>query len=389
MTRPLRVFISAGEASGDRIGAGLAQALRRRQPDVEVCGLGGRAMAGQGVELIEDPTAHASMGLGPALAKVGIYLRIYRRCVSHFHRHLPDVFVPIDNPEFNVRFARFARGRGVPVVYYVSPQVWAWRRRRIHAIAATVDRMLCILPFEKALYDRVGCDARYVGHPTLDYLSAARLDPKVEARIRTLSEPRIGLLPGSRAQEVRDVFPIIAGAAAMLRRRVPEARFVVGCARQGQVAPVKAVLRQAGVEAMVLAGHAWEVMRNTHFCLAASGTVTLELAWFRRPMVIVYRAPQFVRPILPWALHTRFGLVNVIAGREICPEHLNFDANPVALGTEAIRLARDEAAWTAQREALDEVIQRMGGPGSADRAAESVLEFAARRRRRRTVWPPC
>jgi lipid-A-disaccharide synthase len=375
MARPARVFISAGETSGDRFGAALVDALLRRRPDLDLAGLGGPAMAARGVRLIENPLAHASMGFS-GLSKVGAYLSIFRRCISHFRRLRPDVFVPIDNPEFNLRFAGYARAMRVPVCYYVSPQVWAWRRRRIHRIAATVNRMLCILPFEKEMYDRVGCDARYVGHPALDYLAAARLDEETERRIRSLGPLVVGLLPGSRGQEVERVFPIIAGAAAIVQRAFPEARFAVGCAEERHVASVRSVLRAKGVQALILPGRAWEVMRQSRLCVAASGTVTLELAWFRRPMVIVYHGPWVVKPFLPWILHTRFGLVNVIAGQEICPEHLMFTEDPRPAAEAALRLLRNEQAWAAQQRDLDDVMRTMGGPGTSDRAAEAVLEVA-------------
>lgn len=378
MHRPLRVFISAGETSGDHFGAGLAAALRDARPGVELHGVGGPAMAAQGVHLIDNPLSHASIGVLRALTKISAFARIYRRCISHFNHDRPDVLVPIDSPEFNLRLAGFARTRGVPVAYYVSPQVWAWRRGRIRRIAARVDRMLCILPFEQALYDQVGCEARYVGHPALDYLSRARFDADAESRIRSLGDLVIGLLPGSRSQEVRAVFPIIAGAAALVQAQAPEARFVVACSVPGHVPQVRTALRSAGLKAEVLPGKAWEVMRGTHLCIAASGTVTLELAYFRRPMVIVYSAPRIGKPLLPWVLHTHFGLVNVIAGHQICPEYLMFNEDPRPVGEAVLHLIHNREAWLAQRKDLDEVMRLMGGPGASARAAEAVLELAAR-----------
>lgn len=383
MTRPLRVFISAGETSGDRFGAGLAESLQRLCPGVELWGLGGGAMEAAGVRLVVNPLEHASIGIFSALRQVGAWSGFFRRCVSHFNRRRPDVVVPIDSPEFNRHLAGFARSRSIPVAYYVSPQFWAWRRGRIRRIAKDVDRMLCILPFEKALYDRVGCDAVYVGHPAMDYLSRATFDAAAEERIASLGDPVIGLLPGSRRQEVLNVFPIIAGAAAVVHRQMPEVRFVVANAKASHEPYVRSALRGAGVDAAIMTGKAWEVMRKTRICIAASGTVTLELAYFRRPMVIVYRGPRIhpwlAERILPRVLHTHFGLVNVIAGQEICREYLRFSHDdPGPIGKEVLHLLRNEDAWSAQRRDLEEVMRVMGGGGCSDRAAEAVLDLARR-----------
>ena len=383
MTRPLRVFLSAGEASGDRFASRLVRALRRLRPDTVFEGIGGRHMAAEGVERIADLTQHAVMGFTAGLRNISLFLSVYRRFISHLNRRRPDVFVPVDNPGFHLKLAALAHGRGVPVVYYVSPQVWAWGRRRIHRVAARVSRVLCILPFEKQLYDAIGADAVYVGHPSLDYLAEAAPDPEATRQLRALSRPLVGLLPGSRRQEVRNVFPIIAGAAGRLRRRDPNVSFVVGCAEASHEAAVRARLRREGIaDALLLTGRAWDVMRESHICLAASGTATLELAWYRRPMVIVYRAPGYARHIMPRILRTNFGLVNIVAGREVCPEFLMYDDEPGPVTEAAWSLLNDEAKWEEQRRALEEVMGRVGEPGAADRAAEAVIEIAERRRRR-------
>ena len=377
MSRPLRVFISAGETSGDRFGAKLVEAIRHRRPDTVFRGLGGPRMAAQGVELIEDLTGHSVIGLLHVIAKLGFFWKVFRRCKANLRDAPPDALVPIDNPGFNLRLAAFARGLGVPVVYYVSPQVWAWRRGRIHRIGAIVDRMLCILPFEKALYDKIGCDARYVGHPALDYLAEASLDPEAEERVRGMGDRVIGLLPGSRDQEIKQVFPIIAGTAAAIQKESPGTRFVVGCAEHAHEQPVRAALDAAGVEdAVLLTGKALEIMRASYMCIATSGTVTLELAYFRRPMVIVYRAPWPGRFLFRWVLHTHFGLINVIAGKEICPEFLRFSDDPGPVVDAALRLLRDEDAWETQRVEIGKAMELMGKRGASERAAEAVLGIA-------------
>ncbi|HRU07056.1 MAG TPA: lipid-A-disaccharide synthase [Candidatus Brocadiia bacterium] len=383
MNPPLRVFLSAGEASGDRFGASLVQAIRSRRPDARFLGIGGARMAAQGVERIADTTRHAVMGVFSAISKVGYFTGVFRQCVRRFNIEAPSVCVPIDNPGFNRHLARFAHSRAVPVCYYVSPQFWAWRKGRIYKFAKTVDRVLCILPFEPAMYEEVGVDARYTGHPALDYLKQYVEDPAVAARVRSLGPCVVGLLPGSRLQEVRNVFPIIASAASHIQRRLPQVRFIVGCAEPSHEPLVRATLRANGVTgATLLTGRAWDVMRHARLCVTASGTATLELAWFRRPMVIVYHAPPIARPIMPWLLRTHFGIVNVIAGREICPEFLMYGPNGAPAGQAAVELLQNEDAWRRQQTALGQVVDLLGAPGSADRAAEAVIELAERRRPR-------
>ena len=379
MPRPLNVFISAAETSGDRFASRLVRAIRERRPDTRFTGIGGARMAEEGVELLADLTGHAVIGFVGALANLGRFLEASRCFVTHLNRRRPDVFVPVDNPGFHLRLAAIAHDRRIPVVYYVSPQVWAWRRGRIHKIARIVDRVLCILPFEKKLYDEIGADARYVGHPALDYLAEATPDPASEERILSAGDPVVGLLPGSRLQEVRRVFPVIAAAAVWIRRQIPGVGFVVACAEKSHESPVRAVLRHAGLrDAVVLTGQTWDIMRRSRICIATSGTATLELAWFNRPMVIVYRGPWLGRFFAPLVLRTRIGLVNVIAGREVCPEFLRFDNDPRPVGMAALGLLTNESDWETQRIHLREVMARVGPPGAAGRAAAAVLDIAER-----------
>ena len=190
----------------------------------------------------------------------------------------------------------------------------------------------------------------------------------------------VGLLPGSRRQEVLQVFPAIAAAAARISKRRPQTRFVVGCAEPAHERAAAAILREEGVDAGIISGKAWEIMRATRCCIAASGTATLELGWFRRPMVIVYRAPRLVKPLVPRMLKSHFGLINVIAGREICPEFLLFDKNAAPVADAALRLLSDRAAWDTQRRDIESAMSKVGEPGAAERVAAAILDLAQRRR---------
>jgi lipid-A-disaccharide synthase len=380
-----RIFISVGEHSGDRLGAALGETILQRAPDAQLAGLGGERMRAAGVRIVADTTGHAGMGVLPVLRHLGDWARAYRRAITEFNGRRPDIVVPIDNPGFNLGKGIFggvcgaARERGIPVCYYVSPQVWAWFPWRIKRICRLVDRMMTVLPFEKELYDARGVDCRYVGHSVVDYLSGHVSDARVVKAIRDTGRPVIGLLPGSREQEIRRTFGIICGAALCIRRAFPEAAFHVAAVSGDYVRPIRAILEAGGLQARVHVGHTPEIMRTADLCLACSGTVTLETAYCGTPMVIVYRTSGWHRHVVPWFLNTRhIGLVNVVGGEEVVPEFLMFDDDPAPVADAALTLLRDPEAHAACRKRLEAAVRKLGGPGSVRRAADSVLDMLGR-----------
>ena len=383
-----RVFIAAGEHSGDRFGASLAEALRLLSPDVRLTGVGGPRMADAGVRVVANTVGHSGMGLLSAFGNAQRWLRVFRNCIREFNREPPDILVPVDNPGFNLRLAVHARARKIPVCYYVSPQVWAWMPHRIHRIARLVTRMMTILPFEKALYDPLGVDCRYVGHPVLDYMAPAVMEPPARARfLETLgagARTIIGLLPGSRSQEIRHTFPIICDAAAILRRRIqeraeygarPDILFLVAATSEEQLPELKSILAARLGEGILRVGHTPQIMQVSKLCLAVSGTATLETAYFRTPMVVVYRTNSWARHVVPRLLRVpHVCLVNILAGREAVPEFLKFDDDARPVAEAALNLLQDPAAWERCRKDLDEVIRSLGPAGASERAARAVLD---------------
>jgi lipid-A-disaccharide synthase len=376
-TQP-RIFLAAGEASGDRYGALLIEQLRAAAPNAAICGIGGPRMAAAGMTLHHDMMAHATMGLAGALVGLRKFARLLESTKGLIAREHPDVFVPIDNPGFNLHLAQFAKRAGVPVCYYVSPQVWAWGAWRTQKIVAAVDRMLVILPFEEKIFREAGADTRYVGHPMLDYLAAAQMDGERLKKLK--AEPLlIGLMPGSRRREVSQVFVPIAGAAAEIARHLPIARFAVALAEEAHAEMARGVLAKAGMpleRVDFLVGKTFEVMQASRVCLAVSGTVTLELSYFHRPMVIVYRSNALGRVMRPVLIKTPFiGLPNIIAGREIVPEFFLFNAGHQPIVPAAMSLLENTERWDACRANLETVMAQMGAPGASQRAATAVLEL--------------
>ncbi len=372
-----KIFLSAGETSGDRYGAALARAILAKAPDAELVGLGGERMADAGVELVRDVVGDAVMGIWGVVRGFRSLHAIYRDAVAAMNRIRPDVFIPIDNPGMNLRLAKAARRVGTRVVYYVSPQVWAWYPSRIHRIARLVDKMLVILPFEKDLYDSHGVPCEFVGHPVFDYLQEYELSEEVLSDLGRGEGSLVGLLPGSRSQEVKRVFPVIAKAASELasgRGDRSGVRFVVACANDEHVQQVNETLGRFGVEADVLVNRTFEVMQASRMCIAVSGTATLELCCFEKPTVVVYRTSRILKPLARLFLKTRYvSLANILADKEVFPEFLlfRFDAPPVAEAAKSLLL--DKQAWETCRLELRKIKQSLGGPGASERAAAAAL----------------
>ena len=372
-----RILISAGEHSGDMFGARLALALKQLRPDARICGLGGPQMRKAGVRILADTAGHAGMGLLYPLLHLADWACVYRRCIHEFNREPPDVFVPIDNPGFNMRLANLAWGRRMPVCYYVSPQIWAWRSGRIHKIAKLVSRMMVILPFEKALYDSVGVDCTFVGHPLLDYMAERVLHHDTLADLGRNGHNVVGIFPGSRRQEVLHTFPLLCDAAAHIREQRPDTVFHVAAATQDHVPMIQKIVQARNLPLTTHVGRTPEIMKASRLCLAVSGTATLETAYYNTPMVVVYRTARLARHIARRLLQVpHICLVNIIGKREVVPEFLMFDDNVQPIADAALNLLNDTEAWNRCRDGLQEVIATMGPGDTSKRAAQSVLQCA-------------
>jgi lipid-A-disaccharide synthase len=373
-------MLSVGEASGDLHGATLCRALRALEPDVRLVGMGGGRMAAAGVEVILDPTAHAAVGTSEALGRIPSLYRAYRLMGQRLRDERPRALVLIDFPEFNLRLARRARRAGVPVVYFVPPQLWAWRRGRVRQMAERVSQVLAVFPFEAALYEHHHVPVEFVGHPLLDVLP---LDlARDEARRRIQADPGhslIGLLPGSRREEIARLLPPMLDAARRLAAADGRRRFVLGLAPTVPREQVQAHLRAAGGPPIeLLSGHTYELMVAADVLLIASGTATLEAALLGTPMVLCYRVSRTTELIARMLTHVEWiGLPNLIAGRVVAPELIQAQVTGERLAVEAGRLLdEDPVAATAQRAAFKEVRARLGEPGVGRRAALAVLRTA-------------
>jgi lipid-A-disaccharide synthase len=374
-TLPVEIAIVAGEASGDLHGARLVEALRRREPRLSFAGMGGNRMRVAGVRLLADAGETAVVGIAELWEK----RRALRAALLALRAHLaaarPALLICVDFPDFNLLLARTAHRLGIPVCYFISPQIWAWRSGRIRTIRRLVRKMLVLFPFEEALYRAAGVDVTYVGHPLLDTLADVPSRAACRDRLTIAEGARVvGLLPGSRTAEVRRHLPILLGAAAKIRATEPEVALLLGLAETTDRRTVETVVARAGVPVRVIHARTHEVMRAADFLLAVSGTVTLEAAILGTPMLITYR----VGPVSEWLVRllvrVRFaGLPNLIAGEAIVPELLQHAATPERLAAAALEILRSAPRQAAMRDALGDVRRRLGDPGAVERAAREVL----------------
>jgi lipid-A-disaccharide synthase len=375
---PLRFALVAGEASGDILGAALIRGLRARYPDATFYGVAGPRMREAGCEAIESIEALSLMGLVEVLKHLPRLLKLRRALVDRFAADKPDAFIGIDAPDFNLRVERDLRDRGIKTVHVNSPTIWAWRPGRIHGIAKAVDLMLCLYPFEPALYEKHNMRAACIGHPLADQLDDTVAPAKAR---RELGLPEggqvVGVLPGSRGSELKYLSEPFAAAAAWLHERIPGLRFVVPVARP-DLKPVfeRAIARHPGPTWHLLEGQSREAMQAADAVLLASGTAALECLLLGRPMVVAYRASA-VTEFLAWKLIKipHVSLPNILSNAAVVPELMGYQATPERLGQEMSQLLRHPVLRRAQVERFSSVhreLRRDAGALAAD-AIQSLL----------------
>jgi lipid-A-disaccharide synthase len=368
-------MLSCGEASGDLYAGALVAALRRREPDIDVFGLGGERFAAAGGRRVEDFHGLSVTGLTEALSVIPRSFATMRRLVDAARREQPRALVVVDYPDFNFRLMTRIKRLGIPVIYYVSPQLWAWRSGRIRVMKRAVDCVLPIFPFEEALYRREGMDVRFVGHPLIDL---ARPERTREAFLRGLrldpARPVLALLPGSRANELERLAPVMAAAVPAIAAQVPGVQFVVARAPNlpdGLFEPFGV----SGVTLRIADGQTDEVLNASDAVVTASGTATVQTALHGKPMVVLYQlSPMTYRLGRALAHVDTYAMVNLIAGERVVMELIQDGCTPGAVADEAVRLLTDADYRTRMTASLDEVRRRLGGPGASDRAAAAVLD---------------
>jgi lipid-A-disaccharide synthase len=372
----LDILMVAGEASGDVLGGDLLLALRARRPGLRAFGMGGPRLTEAGLERLFDASEISVVGFTEVLPRLPRIWRVFRALHRAAALRRPALAVLVDAPDFNLRLARKLHRMGIPVVFYVSPTVWAWRRGRVRQIARDVERMLCILPFEEAFYRPYGVRAVYVGNPVAARLPAVA-EPAFFRRALGLDvgRPTLAVLPGSRAGELRRCLPPLVESAVLVAQEHPGLQIVVPLAPGVDGGQVSAAFRARGLEPLLMAGHAAEAVGACDVALVTSGTAALEAGLMLRPLVVVYRVSALSALLARLLVRVSFvSLVNLLAGRSVIPELLQGALTPVNVLREVRRVWDEGPERHSMVEGLREVKALLGHAAASDQAAEQVLE---------------
>lgn len=383
----LRVMVSCGEPSGDVYAGGLASALASRAPGIDLFGFGGPHSREAGVRLVGDYTGLSVTGLTEALRVLPATFAMLRRLAEAAARTRPDALVVVDYPDFNFQLLKRLAPRGIPVVYYVTPQLWAWRKGRMTTMQRHVALALPIFPFEEALYREAGVPVQFLGHPLVDSVPAPDADPAA-AQARQLAlraalgldplRPVVALLPGSRHNEVSRLVPVIADALPAIARAVPAVQFVIACAPGRRRDEFGDILR-VRPETPVVEQRTDDVLASSDVVITASGTATAQAALHARPMVVVYKlSPLTYRLGKPLVTVDTYAMANLIAGERVVPELIQDACTPDAIAAETASFLTDRDRWQRTHARLAETRARLGPRGSTGRVADAVLEVAQR-----------
>jgi lipid-A-disaccharide synthase len=376
MSRPRTLLIVAGEVSGDMHAALLLEALRRRDPSIQAFGIGGDRLRAAGMDILYDVRDTAVMGFSDVVRRLGFFRRIFKELLTLARERRPDAVLLVDYPGFNLRFAAASHAAGLKVIYYICPQVWAWNRRRIPRMAAVVDRLISIFPFEPAVFAGTRLRVDYAGHPLVDEIHEALAG--MPAALPWSGEPRIALLPGSRTQEIERLLPALCAAATLIEQQQPGASFLIAAPSAAQGTLIRRLLEtlpQRPTRLAVVEGGMREVLRQARAALVKSGTGSLEAALIGCPAVIVYKTS----PLTYWlgrkvVTLDHIGIANLIANRRICPELLQNEATPAAMAHALLPLVDDTPERAAMLKGYEDVRTLLGAGGATEHAADIVLE---------------
>jgi len=370
-----KILIVAGEPSGDLHASNLVKNLKTLNPDLRFFGLGGNLSKSAGVDIICDISSLAIIGLADALKNIFTVGRVYKSILRKIDLERPDLAILVDYPGFNLRLAKELKDRAIPVVYYISPQVWAWGRDRINIIKKCVDKIIVFFKFEEELYKTYDVHAEFVGHPLIDSVKVSR--PKNDTLAKYgLSKDKavIALLPGSRSSEISSLLGVMTRSCRMINERMKNTQFVIAKYPGLPMAMYEDAVKNSGLDIKIAEGDTYNVVGASDFAIVASGTATLETAIIGTPLVIVYKVNLLTYLIYKFvATIPLLGIVNIIAGREIAPEFLQYNAEPAKISSAVLAILSDAGKLKTMREELAGVKSSLGSPGAGMRAARAVL----------------
>jgi len=367
----------AGETSGDIHGAHLMEAIHQIDPNIQFFGMGGERLERQGMKLLYDAHTVSVVGITEVFLKLGTILRTLNGLKKAIHQERPDLVILIDFPDFNLRLAKFAHRQGTPILYYISPQVWAWRPGRVRVIAQRVKKMVVFFPFEVPIYKAAGVDVKWVGHPLIDLVKPT-LSKEVAFQKFGLDPLRrtIGLLPGSRIHEVERLLPPMLDSIHLLQKEISDLQCVIPLAPGFTEETFSPWTKNSPVPVKLINSLIYDAMNISELLITASGTATLEGAILAKPMIVVYKVSLLSASVGKAMIRVNhIGLVNLVAGKGIVPELIQKDVNPQRIAAEALRILRDSDLRQRMIEAMVGVRQSLGEPGAAYRAARIVTSM--------------
>ncbi|MFZ5517004.1 MAG: lipid-A-disaccharide synthase [Candidatus Zhuqueibacterota bacterium] len=371
-----KVMIIAGEASGDLHASGLVRAMLRREPGLEVFGIGGDRMRELGVRLLHHISEMSVLGFVDVLKHIRFFKRVYHKLVAAMDEERPNLLILIDYPGLNLKLATAARARGINVLYYIAPQVWAWGAGRIKHMAQCVDKMAVILPFEEQLYRSAGIDATFVGHPLLEVVrNSLEKEAFQKQHALEVDQKTIGLLPGSRHLEVKRLLPEMLRVVEQLRADFPGIQAIIGQADTVEESVYRHICSEFP-EAKLVTKNTYNIMKFSDALIVASGTATLESALFATPMIIVYKVDAISYLIGRQLVKIdSIGLVNVIAGKKIVPEFIQGELRASGMAPVMKMLLSNREARIRMMDDLRKIREKLGEPGASDRTAAMAMEL--------------
>ncbi|MDI6759782.1 MAG: lipid-A-disaccharide synthase [Candidatus Brocadiaceae bacterium] len=374
-----KIFISAGEASGDLHGANLIKGILERAPGVEIHGLGRQRMVETGLHCLHSMDNHSVMW-AETLTRIPALWGVYKDCVRFFQSHRPQAVVLIDYAGFNLYLAQAARRLGIPVVYYICPQLWAHGAWRVKKLKRLVSKVLVIYPFEEGFYTRAGIPVRYVGHPLFDELAKREVDAGLVGKLSSGGKgPLISILPGSRSQEIKKLLPIFLKAAGLIKEGLPESRFLISCGYIDHLPLIHTMVKRYDLAAEIVVGSLGEIIEASTLCLTASGTVTLEVAYHQKPMIVAYRVTPFAYFVARPYMDTPFlCLVNTVAERSLVPEKFMYRDDYPWVAQQALGLLIGEEKRAGVVQGLSSIMEDFARPGASALAAREILGMIQR-----------
>lgn len=369
-------MIIAGEVSGDMHAAGVVRSLAEIYPDARFFGIGGDLMKEAGVEILYHSDDMAVVGLAEVVRRYGFFRKVFNQMLEEVRSRRPDAVILVDYPGFNLRFAAKVKPMGVKVIYYVCPQVWAWNRSRIPRMANILNRLITIFPFEVDCFKGTGLKVDFAGHPLVDEAKEALAEELIELPWK--GAPKLALLPGSRTHEIANMLPLMWSAATVLEKRYPELSVIVATPSEKQAAFVRETisgLYSGPSRVDVTVGETRQVLRQADAAIVVSGTATIEACMMRCPMIVTYRVAALTYVLFKLLIRVPYiGMVNIVAGKEVCPELIQGQATPQAMADRIAPVLQDGPGRQAMVKALDSVNHSLGPGEAAKKAAGFIAE---------------